>query len=161
MCQSRLLHFSSLYIFQILLTNLTTNAWYTIQIRAATASLYHKDQVYKGLASLPQKIHLRLNCDTIRAFTVLEADSNADGVGGGDVKDRFNLASASGGGAGGDLQDSAAASSSEGMIDLGTGIIAGFGLVAMVLILTIVAFPTKGKRYILRKFPYIFLYLEK
>lgn len=57
---------------QLIFTNLTTNAWYTIRLSAATASLYTPDRLLEGPASAPQRVRLRANCDLVQAFSVLE-----------------------------------------------------------------------------------------
>lgn len=57
--------------FQILLSNLTTNAMHELKVRAATRSIYNETTIYRGDFSEPQKILLKLNCDQVKASTVV------------------------------------------------------------------------------------------
>ncbi|TRY70690.1 hypothetical protein TCAL_12939 [Tigriopus californicus] len=96
---------------KMVISNLTTNMFYGIQLQAATKSLYHKGVLYKGQLTSVQKLQLRKNCDQIQAFTVLESENHQSAI---------NLANP--------------------MLDMGTGVLAGMALIAMVFILVIVAF---------------------
>lgn len=100
-----------IFHLQMVISNLTTNMFYGIQLQAATKSLYHKDVLYKGQLTSVQKLQLRKNCDQIQAFTVLESENHQSAI---------NLANP--------------------ILDMGTGVLAGLALIAMVFILVIVAF---------------------
>lgn len=56
---------------KILLSNLTTNAMHELKVRAATRSIYNETTIYRGDFSEPQKILLKLNCDQVKASTVV------------------------------------------------------------------------------------------
>ncbi|CAB4058545.1 PTPRG [Lepeophtheirus salmonis] len=107
---------------KILLTNLTSNMVYTIQLRAGTNSIYDNDRLYKGEISHPQRLHLRINCDTIQAFSVLEAGDTS--------------------GESGNYKE------------LSTGILAGFGLVVICIIIGVVVLILK-KRYSSESYYYV------
>ena len=64
---------------QILLTNLTTNSMHELKVRGATRSIYNDSIVYKGDFSESQRILLKLNCDQIKASTIVR------------TSDEFNL----------------------------------------------------------------------
>nr|XP_040579012.1 tyrosine-protein phosphatase 99A-like [Lepeophtheirus salmonis] len=107
---------------KILLTNLTSNMVYTIQLRAGTNSIYDNERLYKGEISHPQRLHLRINCDTIQAFSVLEAGDTS--------------------GESGNYKE------------LSTGILAGFGLVVICIIIGVVVLILK-KRYSSESYYYV------
>jgi hypothetical protein len=121
----------SYVIFQLLLTNLTTDTIYTIEVRSASHSLYRPDALYKSPPSQPHSIRLGRNCDHVQPFTVLEIEKLQEEK----LPSIDGAAVSTGSGGGKDV-----------FVDLSTGVIAGVALVVMILMLVVVAIVLK--RYV-------------
>ena len=72
--------FSHFPIPKILLGNLTTNSMHELKVRGATRSIYNDSLLYRGDFSEPQRILLKLNCDQIKASTVVRTSSGDFGI---------------------------------------------------------------------------------
>ena len=61
----------------ILLDNLTTNSMHELKVRGATRSIYNSSVIYEGDLSESLKILLQLNCDQVKASTIVRTVGNA------------------------------------------------------------------------------------
>lgn len=115
---------------QLLLTNLTADTVYTLELRSASRSLYNAETIYKSPSSQPLSIRLGRSCDHVQPFTVLKIESVEQ------QQQEEKMPSIDG--AAVSTNEGAAAGSKTAIVDLGTGVIAGIALVVMILMVVAV-----------------------